>query len=366
MKIARHIVLLFLVTVSLSVPAQVSVNFSPSIFGQSMEGLGMAQLLNVYSTPKQANVTIVVTHLALGNIVTIRTPDFVLKPGINPINRVEYSKSSILFGTSTIAQQVKQTGRFAEGEYEICYTVLAGEKAGIFETFENCFTSLIQPATPLLLITPIDGDDICNTRPQFVWQPPMPLTREMRFGLQLCELKEKQSREAAMVNNLPLIAQYNIPGSSLLYPPAIKELSKDKKYVWQVTVYSGKTILSKSEIWDFKVDCKEEVPRPPTTESYRELKETDNGNYYIARNVLRISLHNPYSQGNLNYSIVSLAEPGKPIKKLPELKLNPGLNMYDIDLTTNNAFKMGEEYLITVYLKNDRIFRLRFIYKTEE
>jgi hypothetical protein len=58
-------------------------------------------------------------------------------------------------------------------------------------------------------------------------------------------------------------------------------------------------------------------------------------------------------------------EPAKPIKGLPNLKLAPGLNKYDIDLSENKAFKTGKEYLLIVRLSNNRNMRLRFIYKNE-
>lgn len=365
MKLKKLVGMFICLLLGLALKAQVAVSFSPTLFGQSLEGLGLAQLVSSFTSNKQVTVTVNVTHMNFGQVVVVRVPAFLLKPGVNPINRVEYSKASLQFGNSVIVSQLKQTGRFAEGEYEICYTVTTSEKGGDVETFENCFPSMIQPATPLLLINPIDGDQICNTRPQFVWQSPMPFTRDMRFGLQLCELRDKQNREEAIVNNIPLLAQYNIPVSTFAYPPTLKELSKDKKYIWQVTVYSGKTILSKSEIWDFKIDCNELPAKEPSFESYRELKETDDGNYYVAHGILRFSFNNPYSGGFLNYSISPMITPENAVKKLPEFKVNAGLNKYDLDLGGYKSFKDGEEYLLTVYLKSDRVLKLRFLYKTE-
>jgi hypothetical protein len=150
----------------------------------------------------------------------------------------------------------------------------------------------------------------------------------------------------------------------LRYPPNLAELKEGSKYAWQVTVYTNKTILKKSEIWTFTVKCQQQE-RTPAAESYRELKENDDGNFYIAEKLLRFSFYNPYNSGNLDYTIENLSDTRTEIKKLPVLKMYTGLNKYDLDLSENNSFKNGNEYLLKVRLTNNRELRLRFIYKNE-
>jgi hypothetical protein len=149
-----------------------------------------------------------------------------------------------------------------------------------------------------------------------------------------------------------------------MYPTGAPDLKEGRKYVWQVTVYSGKTILKKSEIWTFTVQC-EEPQKNYSGNSYRELKETDDGNFYVANKVLSFSFNNPYSNSTLTYEIRNLSDPDSRIKKLPKLKMNAGINKYDIDLSEYRSFKNDQEYLLIVTLPNNRQLRLRFIYKEE-
>ncbi|WP_315820232.1 hypothetical protein [Paraflavitalea speifideaquila] len=135
--------------------------------------------------------------------------------------------------------------------------------------------------------------------------------------------------------------------------------------MWQVTAYTGTSIITKSEIWAFTIRCEEEKKKEEK-DSYRELKEVPDGSFYIANRVLRFSCTNAYAATRLNYSIVNLAQPDAFVKQLPELQLNAGLNKYDLDLSSLNGFKEGQQYLLKVALPNGRIGSLRFIYKDEK
>ena len=345
--------------------AQVVVNFSPAVYGQSLDGLAYAQIINSSPGNLLAKVTMRVRQGNM-NVVTVITAPFQLHPGANEINKSAYSTARFAFGNNNYGLTASQTGKFLEGEYEYCFEVdvSASKDPRLPPVFENCFTQQLQPRTPLLLINPVDGDEICNRRPQFIWQPPMPLPADARFRLVLTEVKEKQDIVEAITYNPPVINQANIPGNTLFYPSNAPELKEGQKYAWQVIVYVAKTILSRSEVWTFTHKC-QDPKKEVTTDSYRELKESDGGDFYIADTWLRFSLNNPYAAGDLNYSIAAMDEPGKPIKGMPNLKLLPGINKYDIDLSENKGFKAGKEYLLIVSLLNNRNMRLRFIYKNE-
>lgn len=346
--------------------AQVAVTFSPVIYGQTVDGLAYAQILNSHSTDLRAKLTIRVREMRGLNVVTIKTLAFTIHPGVNTIDRVAYNNSRYIFGNNNFGLTASQTGKFLEGEYEYCFEVDISESKNsqLAPVYENCFIQQLQPRTPLLLINPVDGDEFCNKRPIFTWQPPMPLPREARFRFVLTAVKEKQDVVEAITYNLPVVNQGNIAGNSLFYPVNAPELKEGQQYVWQVIVYADKTILARSEVWTFTYKCNEPavIVNAP---SYRELKETNDGNFYVADKYLRFSVTNPYVAGDLNYSIVSMMEPSKPINGLPKLKIGAGLNKYDLDLSENRQFKNGQEYLLMVRLANNRNMTLRFIYKNE-
>ena len=364
-KILKYCFFLFIILcANFTLQGQVLINFNPVINGQTLEGLSFAQIFNSSTEEITGRVKIYVRNISEGNIVIVQTSSMNFLPGLNYINRSIYSNSSFNFGRNNTGRQLSQTGKFAEGNYEYCFEVMIedAKTVSLIGTYENCFNSDIQPITPLFLINPLDGDEICNKRPDFTWQPPVPLSNGSMFRLILTEIKNKQTGADAMSFNLPVINEPNINSSILLYPQSIPSLEKGKKYGWQVTVYNNKTILTKSDIWVFSINCSEEKP-PVAGESYRELNEKEDGNYYFARGELRFSFYNPYNEGDLKYSIANVASPNTIIKGFQKLKIKTGINKYIIDLSDNNHIKNDQQYILRVYLPNGKELSLRFIYQ---
>jgi len=324
------------------------------------------EILNNSSEDVRANITIRVRESAAGMVVTAVVNAVPLRRGRNTLDRNSFSRGRFSFGNNNYGSTASQSGKFPEGEYEYCFEVEITESKTTWTNpyFENCFVLQLSPLTPLLLINPADGDESCNTRPAFLWQPPFPLPAGARCRLVLTELGEKQDLAEAINYNLPLINQGNITGNQLMYPGGVPSLVEGKKYVWQVTVYAGNAILKKSEIWEYVVACQQEK-NESVSDSYRELKESPDGNFYIADKVLRFSFYNPYGAGVVAYSIVNVSNSEISIKKLPELRMQPGLNKYEIDLSENKLFKNGDEYLLKVFLPGNRELQLRFIYINE-
>lgn len=365
-NIATTILLFWGMLFAGKISAQVSVQFSPMIGGQSLQNLSLTKLTLTSSSSARISLTIKVTEINGSSVVTIRTLPFFISSGVNAIDRASFSSGSFVFGNNFYGNTVKQSGKFPEGEYECCFTeeVTETKDPAILPAYDQCFTYGVQPLTPFLLTYPIDEDQICNKRPSFVWQPPLPLPLDARFRLILTEIKEKQTAIESITNNEPIIDQASLSANTLMYPVNIPELKEGVTYAWQVSIYSNLAILKKSEIWTFTVKCKEDQAIPPA-DSYRELKEVDNGDYYLATRYLRFSFYNSYAAGNLSYSIECLSDPKNVVKGLPKLQSYSGINRYDLDLSDNNSFKSGNEYLLKVFLPGNKQLKLRFIYKNE-
>lgn len=350
---------------SIPIYAQLNMQFVPEVHGQTLEGLAHLQINSAYPAGKQVYIKITVRGNTSGQILSGVTPPFNLMTGLNQINRSAFSGTRFVFGKNDAGFQLSQTGKFLPGEYEYCFEAIVGdEKLGNAEYFDNCFTGNVSPAAPLMLINPMDGDELCNTRPNFSWQPMIPLVPNTRYRFLLVQKSERQSPEEAINNNVPVIFQSEILGNMLLYPPSIRELLKDREYAWQVTAYSGNSILTKSEIWQFKIKCEEEKPLL-VDDSYRELREVADPSPYLAQPRVRFSFNNPYNEGTLSYSIAGTENTLEPIKKLPVLKMQRGLNKLEINLEDWNAFKTGKEYLLSVRLENGKVLKMRFTYKEQ-
>src|SRR6185437_10267547 len=106
------------------------------------------------------------------------------------------------------------------------------------------------------------------------------------------------------------------------------------------------------DIWTYTVKCEKETA-VVGGDGYRELSEMADGNFYVADSSLRFSFNNPYAEGPLSYMIASLKDGGDYVTGLPKLKMMTGLNKFKINLSENNAFRTGEEYVLRVILPNN-------------
>lgn len=351
-----------LIGLHISANAQVQTIFQPAVNGRTTDGITLFQVNNQTGSDFRSSLKIIITEEKIGRICEISVAPIQVKRGINMFNRSLLGGAQMKFASNNFGNIVRQTGRLPEGEYEYCYELTPlEEKAGVLDFYENCFHLNLQPLSPLMLVDPVDEEKICNVKPSFIWQPPMPVDVNARYRIVVVELKEKQTPAEALSFNLPIINAGELAMPRINYPQNIPALVKGKKYAWQVLYSVQNMLVTRSEIWTFKIDCEEEKTFEPG-DSYRELQTMISGDFYVAKRVLRFAVNNPYAAGELDYTIVQLKE-GKPIQNLPRLKLLAGQNKYDLDLTEFRAFVHDENYQLTVRLPNGQNLYLRFIYQ---
>ncbi|WP_212002830.1 hypothetical protein [Chitinophaga sp. HK235] len=341
--------------------AQVTVVFVPEIQGRSLDGLLQVKLNNAATTRQRAVLTITVAAQSVGKVVSIKTPAFDLMPGLNPLPAGLMAGVSIQFAENKIAAILRQSHLFTAADYEYCFEVSPGDVHGGISLGQQCFNYSLQPFSPLILTSPYDGDQICDKRPNLFWQPLLPAIPGMQYRLILTTLNPGQNKAEALRYNLPLINQSFINTPMLFFPPSAQELKEGKEYIWQVTAYKGDVLLSTSEMWTFKLQCKDSSA-PLTPESFRDIEDLTKGNFYLANGYIRFATHNTYAATNLNYEIVCLTDPGSKVKHLPKVKLVHGGNHVVIDLSENRSFKDGYYYRLTITLPDGLKSELRFLY----
>jgi len=344
-------------------PAQLVFYFIPDVYGRSIDGLGTFQVQNLSNTLQKGQVSILVQeNTSNKTVVNITTPATTFNPGNNSFPKGLFANSVFHFSNNSLASIVNQTRNFPPGEYSFCFRFTPSDKQG--DEYENCFDAAIQPLLPISLLLPADQDTICLKRPVLSWQPPMPFHVSMRFRLLLTEKKNNNDKVESILKNAPLLLLDNISTTTINYPANYPELKEGKTYCWQVAAYQQGLIISTSEVWEFTVQCKEKMP-PVPSDSYRELKLLMNGNYYIANRYLKFSFRNDYHIRKLKYEIIDLAEEGKKIKRLPEIEIQNGLNMIDLDLSDSDL-KPGDHYILKVYPFNEPPVEVRFIYQEKD
>lgn len=341
---------------------QVVFQFLPELYGRSVDGLGVFQVQNLSAQTLSGRVYIGVRETrSRTQVVSVVTPAASFQPGVSNFSKVLYNSSAFRFAATSLGSLASQTRNLAPGLYEFCYRFVPDDKSQ--NDAENCFEAEIQPLVPLTLMNPYAFDTLCNKRPLLTWQPPIPYSADMRFRLMLTE-KTTAVPVESMLTNRPLLFLDNISGISVNYPSTYPELKEGSTYCWQVLAYQKNVIISKSEIWEFTVQCKEKAP-PVPLDGYRELKLLVNGNYYFANRYIQFAFKNEYNIKQLTYEISSVSNPAEKLKNLPELSLKPGLNTIDLDLS-DAGLVSGAHYILKVYPFNEPAVEVRFVYQDKE
>lgn len=342
--------------------AQVVFQFLPELYGRSVDGLGTFQVQNLSAQAVSGRIYIAVKETrSRMQVVTVVTPAASFHPGVSNFSKVLYNNSAFRFASTSLGALAGQNRTLAPGLYEFCYRFVPDDK--MQTDAENCFEAEIQPLVPLTLLNPYAYDSICNKRPLLTWQPPVPYSADMRFRLMLTE-KTTATPVESMLTNRPLLFLDNILGITVNYPSTSPELKEGSTYCWQVLAYQKNVIISKSEIWEFTVQCTEKAP-PVPFDGYRELKLLVNGNYYFANRYVQFAFKNEYNIKQLTYEIRSVNDPATKLKNLPELPLLPGLNTIDLDLS-EAGLTPGGHYILKVYPFNEPPVEVRFIYQDKE
>ena len=344
---------------------QVSFQFVPELYGRNVNGLFNCRIINA-SAKRMATLTIAVSEHKNGQVLFVKSTAFAVNPGSNIIPAAAIRSAAVEFTPNPIGVIVRHDHNFPVGDYEYCFT-LNYTDSGNNAIDEQCFQLHLVPFAELNLVEPFNKDTICDKRPLLTWQPLLPGIPGAGYQLVLSEVKKDQGAVEALNYNLPIINQSHISATVLPYPAIAKELEQGKTYAWQVTAYKDQTILNRSEIWTFKVNCRDPKKKPEIIpdDGYRDIEDLVKGNFYVAVAYLKFALTNPYQQKPLTYEISSLSSPAKKIKGLPKITLTRGKNKVMIDLFNTDSFTDGESYLLKLKLPDGSEKSLRFIYKDQ-
>ncbi len=361
------IVLLLLLLLGSKAHTQVIMYFNPVVDGLSVNRLANVSLNNRYQFGVECRLVLTIKEAKQGTVLKMSTPSFVLQTGFNTMPADVFNKTAFSFANNQAGYALAQTRNFADGDYEYCFEAYLKALKGATlpsDYVENCFNHTIERSMPMMLVNPYDKEKSCNKRPNFLWQPSLPIQPFITYTFILAEIRPGQLKAEAIAYNQPLVLQANVRGNMLNYPAMAPALVEGKNYAWQVLAANNKMIVTRSEIWEYRVGCETEEKKPEG-DSYRELKETREEGAYLAAKWLRFVFYNPYGPAPVNYSITDLTAKEKTLKKVPELKMQGGFNKYELDLDEIKGLVYQHQYLLTLTMSNGKKFYLNFIYKGE-
>lgn len=238
--------------------------FRPPAYQLKEADLWRLQITNLSDHPITIYLEGTADEVRDGRIAHARSAVFTLPPGTRMLTANDISPIKLLESHPRYRSIFERTGRAPAGEYTIC--VIAYDAQTRQELGRDCYTHLVQPLSPPVLIEPSDGDTLRDRNVVFSWTPPYPLSpgQSVRYTLRIVEILGRQSPYDAMLRNSAFFEQSDISSPFFQYPTAARTFQEGKKYAWKVTAYLDREQIGESEVWSFVyVPLKEAVAKKP-------------------------------------------------------------------------------------------------------
>lgn len=256
-------------------------------------------------------------------------PAVVFNPGLTIIDNATlervYPVRTVTFLDKSIEALISRTKCLPPGEYNVCLSLfeegsIDGNKPFLTQT---CYVREVASLSPLLLVSPFDGDEIVTMLPLFSWTAVTPVIPEARYQIQMVELLANQTAVHAFRANPLFFSKGGLISNIMQYPVSDRALNPCSEYAWRVvyTLDEGvggndflrrPNFLQESEIWGFKTPCQqvEEDAKKKSfsfdTPVYFDVKNSDEGSYHeLNDDFLRFIYSYPYkNQSDLKYDIL--------------------------------------------------------------
>lgn len=151
----------------------------------------------------------------------------------------------------------------------------------------------------ITLIAPSDGDTIKTKNPLLIWSYMGGLQQNngrSYYRIIVVELKDKQSAEAGIIVNQPIVKMDRVPGTQLFYPYDAPELKEGIWYGWQIQKISNNVLVDKSEAWKFILPLK-----IPSTQFYKMKIKNDGVDYLAENGKIRFEFVENYNDDELKF-----------------------------------------------------------------
>jgi hypothetical protein len=162
---------ILLLLIAFTALGQSTVQFIPELYGRNVDGLLKCTTINT-GQKQTATLSITVTERKGGTICTVKTPEFTILPGSNPIPYATARGAAIQFSSTSSGRLNSLNRAFDQGDYEYCFS-LTFTHSDVLPS-DQCFNYVLAPFAELNLIDPYDKDKICEQRPLLTWQPLIP------------------------------------------------------------------------------------------------------------------------------------------------------------------------------------------------
>lgn len=369
-----RISLLIIVTVFATyAKAQVLVNIQvPSTGIMQKSQLWNLSLTNTSAVPLSIHIELMMIERSNSQqVLSASTPVIVLPVGFTQITNSILQPIQYNLLSSAYVMDANPAGLLPIGDFEVCYNILNHYSDAVDRIAEQCQDILIEPIAPPLLMLPSDQSTADQKNPLFTWLAPMPsfLFTQLKYDLDIVEVMSFQTATDAMQQNIPILQQKGIAGTSLLYPAGnAYQLQPQKQYAWRIIARNNEALVSQSEVWSFKVG-ESSLSKSMTGQfPYAKLQKTDIGGYAVFSNELKFDYLNETGDKKWMLKVIDLTSSMRetiPID-MDSIRLNRGQNLVKIDFSNDKRFLSGGFYLLEITNTRKEVWRLRFQFKRTE
>lgn len=329
-------------------------------------------LTNAGVTADRVRISMLVTDRNKGlPVFSAETGVISLLPGVKLLQEKDVQPIVYKIINHNYNVDLAPNGFLPAGNFDVCYTVLrknVGETGS--SVAEDCSLIQVEPLNPPLLMIPEDLAVIDGQRPFFTWLPPAPMQmfNRLTYDFKLVDVRSRQSPEAALQQQLPLLYKTGILTNNFAYPASAAHLDTGKNYAWQIIAVNNGVPLASSEIWTFRLKRQvEDMPKGDDGLPYYKLQQGENSGYFLCSGVLKIVYEN---RGNDTTASIRVFDITQKIKK--EITTTPlvqtlknGENFISYDLSDNTSPVHKHLYLIELINSKGELWTARFEYRKQ-
>ncbi len=374
--IKKTIITCLVLTIHVSIMAQVSITATPPAFQFAFKDLWNVQVISANPGNTATYRIIMELQNQKGRVLLAETSEFNLTGGnliltANTFKQVEPFKFQ--FFQNSIAHYTNQVSKtLPAGSYVVSYKLIKTNSTGSEPVDDFVFNIDAADLSDLFLTGPLDGEEIQETQPLLTWVYSNPFNAGgCNYELFIHEKQNSQSKWEAVNNNPQVFNKKNLPHTLYQYSVSDRELVVGKTYAWYVKVYCEGIEQAQSEIWQFTIKEPEYViEENDDPNSYHNLEKGSKtpyieiqDNYLKVRHITRVV----DKDGQLNYTISD--GNGKIVvdgKQIP-LEVSLGDNRYKIDLCPMEGVGLSKgKYFFRVADDAGEIWKLSFGYKRKK
>jgi hypothetical protein len=349
---------------------QVTINPQLPPIGLSLKSqLWNLSLINTSGIGMNVQLQLVMTDVSTNQVVfNAETRSFFLPPSAKQVSAMDVMPVTYSGLNPAYPIDGSPNGFLPIGVFNFCYSILIPGAHGGKSSDDACDQVQIEPISPPMLVSPADSEQVDNSRPLFIWIPPVPgnLFSNLTYGYHLVEVQPSQSAADAVQQNVPVLYQPNVRTTNFQYPLSAPALDSNKLYAWQIVASNNTVPVGTSEAWAFRLkkDTAKEILMGPVPSFYTRLSRDNGSAFTVCNGILHFAYLQEFNSKTVQLQISDITKSNQQLIELDSntLAIRYGENLLNIDLTNINGIVNRHTYLMELTNAGGEHWYLKFEY----